>query len=160
MLCFIWLPYHVVYCKSQKITNKSQQLIDSIMHSVSIAQLNCILSLFDSGHSDHDISCIFGLHHTSISITCRKNYPDLQSVPAGHPPKLSEADTHCVQHVITLGKTENASQITHLLEEVTILSLTFQQTRNQLKKSGLEDVKGPKSLCSLRGIGGRSWILL
>ena len=75
-------------------TNKSQQPVYYNMHSVSIAQLNYILSLLDSGHLVHDISPLVGLHHTTISFIFRKNCPDLQNVPAEYPSELLEADIH------------------------------------------------------------------
>src|SRR5204863_6184331 len=91
----------------------------SIMHPVSAAQLNHILSLLDSGHSAHDISPLTGLHHTTISRLQRKHHPYLQKAIGGCPPKLSEADTHYAQHLITSRKAENASQITQILHEIT-----------------------------------------
>ena len=105
--------------KSQSNTNKLQQLVDSNMHPVSAAQLNHNLSLLNYGHSGHDISSHIGLHHTTISIICRKHCPDLQNVLAGHPPKLSEANTCYAQHLITSRKAENATQITQILQQVT-----------------------------------------
>jgi len=129
------------------------------MHPVSGAQLNHILSLLDSGHSAHHISSLTGLHHTTISRLQRKHHPYQQKVSAGCPPKLSETDTCYAQHLITSRKAENASQITQILQEVTNQSLTSQTTRNHLKKAGLKAVVKAKSPFSLKGIGGRGWIL-
>ena len=121
------------------------------MHPVSGAQLNHILSLLDSGHSAHDISPLTGLHHTTISRMQRKHHPYLQKVIGGHPTKLSEADTHYAQHLITSRKAENASQITQILQEITNQPLTSQTTRNHLKKAGLQAVvKAKKPLLTKR----------
>jgi transposase len=121
------------------------------MHPVSGAQLHHILSLLDSGHSAHHISSLTGLHHTTISRLQRKHHPYLQKVSAGRPPKLSEADTHYAQHLITSRKAENASQITQILQEITNQSLTSQTTRNHLKKAGLKAVvKAKKPLLTKR----------
>ena len=86
----------------------------------------------------HDISSCVSLHHTTISRICKKYCPDLQNIPAGHPPKLSEANTHYAQHLITFRKAENATQVTQILQQVTDQSLTSQTTRNHLKRAGMK----------------------
>jgi transposase len=137
--------------KFNKTQTNHNNLVDSNMHPVSGAQLNHILSLLDSGHSAHHISSLTGLHHTTISRLQRKHHPYLQKVSAGRPPKLSEADTHYAQHLITSRKAENASQITQILQEITNQSLTSQTTRNHLKKAGLKAVvKAKKPLLTKR----------
>src|SRR5262245_55655882 len=106
-------------CNMLKKFNSTQidhnNLVDSNMHPFSAAQLNHFLSLLVSAHSAHHISSITVLYHTTISRLQRKHYPYQQKVPVGCPPKLSEADTHYAQHLITSRKAENASKITQIL---------------------------------------------
>ena len=81
----------------------------------------------------------------------RKHCPYLQKAIGGCPPKLSEADTHYAQHLITSRKAENASQITQIFQEITNQPLTSQTTRNHLKKAGLKAVvKAKKPLLTKR----------
>ena len=121
------------------------------MHPVSGAQLNHILSLLDSGQSAHHISSLTGLNHSTIFRLQRKHHPYLKKAPAGHPPKLSEADTRYVQHLITSRKAENASQVTQILQEITNQSLTSQTTRNHLRNTGMKAVvKTKKPLLTKR----------
>ena len=110
------------------------------MHPVSTAQLNHILSLLNSTHSGHDISSHVGLHHTTIFRISRKHCSDLQNILARCPPKLSEANTHHAQYLITSRKAENAIQITQICQQVTNQSLTSQTTRKHLKRAGMKAV--------------------
>src|SRR6266487_3599215 len=103
------------------------------MQPLSAAQHNYILSLLDSGHSAHEISCSTGLHTSKISRIHRKHWPYLQKSSGGHPLKLSEADTHYALHLITSRKAENAVQITQSLQDITNQSLSAQTTCNHLK---------------------------
>src|SRR4051812_9451121 len=114
--------------------------IDSNMQPLSTSQCNYILSLLDSGHSAHQISSSTGLHISTISRLRRKHCPYQQKPIGGRPPKLSEADTHYAQHLITSRKAENCSQITQILQEITNQSLTSQTTRNHLKNAGMKSV--------------------
>ena len=135
------LSVHIVFyltLRSCDMLIKVKTIVGSNMHPVSAAQLNHILSLLNSTHSGHDISSHISLHHTTISRICRKHCSDLQNVPARCPPKLSEANTHYAQHLITSKKAENAAQITQIFQQVTNQSLTSQTTRNHLKRAGMK----------------------
>jgi transposase len=140
-----------VFNKSNIGQINHNNLVDSNMQPLSAAQCNHILSLLDSGHSATQISSSTGIHFSTISRLCRKHCPYLQKPSGGHPPKLSEADRHYAQHLITSWKAENAVQITQTLQDITNQSLTSQTTCNHLKKAGLKAVvKAKKPLLTKR----------
>src|SRR4051794_11659074 len=121
------------------------------MQPLSTSQCNYILSLLDSDHSACQISSSTGIYLSTISRLRRKHHPYLQKPTGGRPPKLSEADTHYAQHLITSRKAENASQITQILKNMTNQSLTSQTTRNYIKKAGMKSaVKTKKPLLTKR----------
>ena len=120
------------------------------MQPLSTAQSNYILFLLDSGYSACQISSSTDIHLSTIFRLCRKHHPYLQKPTGGHPSKLSKADTHYAQHLITSRKAENASQITQVLKEMTNQSLTSQITHNHIKKAGMKfAVKVKKPLLSI-----------
>jgi len=126
-------------------------LVDFNMHPLSAAQHNHILSLIDSGHSAHQISLSTGLHISTISRLHTRYCPYAKKPVGGRPAKLSEADTHYAQHLITSRKAENAVQITQTLQDITNQSISSQTTRNHLKKAGLKAVvKAKKPLLTKR----------
>jgi len=81
------------------------------MKSLSPAQHNHVLSLLDAGQSACQISSKTGLHNSTISQLHSKHHPHLQKSSGGCPSKLSSADVHFAQCLITTRKAENAVQI-------------------------------------------------
>src|SRR5882724_5931337 len=115
-------------------------LTSIIMKPLSPAQRNCILSLLDAGQSSHQISSTTGVHHSTISRLHSKYLPHLHKPSGGPPFKLSAADTHYAQQLITSGKAENASQITKTLMGIKNEPLSSQTIHRHLKKAGLKAV--------------------
>ena len=129
-----------MFKKFNRTQTNHNTLVHFNMHPVSAAQRNHILSLIDSGHSAHQISLSTGLHISTISRLHTRYCPYAKKPIGGRPAKLSEADTHYAQHLVSSWKAENAVQITQTLKDITNQSLTPQTTRNHLKKHGLKAV--------------------
>jgi len=110
------------------------------MKSLSPAQHSYILSLLDAGQSACKISLETGLHHSTISWLCSKHCPHLQKFSGGRPLKLSPADVHFAQCLITTRKAETAAQITKTLRDIKNMPLSSETVHRQLKKAGLKAV--------------------
>ena len=110
------------------------------MQPLSASQRNHILSLFNSGHSAHQISSLTGVHHTTISKLRRQHHPYLQKSSGGRPRKLSEANARYAIHLIASRKAENAVQITKVLQDITNQPLSSQTTCHCLKNAGMKAV--------------------
>ena len=124
----------------QTCQNNHLLLTTIIMKPLSPAQRNHILSLLDAGQSSHQISSTTGVHHSTISRLHSKYHPHLHKPSGGPPFKLSAADTHYAQQLITSGKAENASQITKTLMGIKNEPLSSQTIHRHLKKAGLKAV--------------------
>jgi len=110
------------------------------MKPLTQSQQSHILSLIDSGHSAHQISLSTGFNISTISRLRSRHRPYTKKPIGGRPSKLSDADIRYAQRLISSRKAENATQITHILKQITNHSLTSQTTRNHLKKTGMKAV--------------------
>ena len=124
----------------QTCQNNHLLLTTITMKPLSSAQHNHILYLLDIGQSSCQISSTTGVDHSTISRLRSKYCPQLHKPSTGHPTKLSAADTHYVQQLISSGKAENASQITKTLIGIKNEPLSSQTIRCHLKKAGLKAV--------------------
>jgi len=123
------------------------------MKSLSPAQHNHVLSLLDAGQSACQISSKTGLHNSTISQLHSKHHPHLQKSSGGHPSKLSSADVHFAQCLITTRKAENAVQITKTLRDIKNQPLSSETVHWHLKKAGLKAVvKAKKPLLTKIGL--------
>ncbi|KAI6040029.1 hypothetical protein EDC04DRAFT_2546998, partial [Pisolithus marmoratus] len=76
------------------------------------------LSLLDSGHSSEAIARQIGVSPSTVSKRHSKRHSSLPKALGGHPSKLSPANIHHAQHLITSGKAENTVQVTKALGNI------------------------------------------
>ena len=101
---------HVIYKEGSGATNKPKQLVMLAQHcykALSPALCNHKLSLLDAGQSPHQISSKSCENHSTISILHSKYFPHPYKPCGGHLFKLSAADTHLVQQLISSWKAGN-----------------------------------------------------
>jgi len=121
------------------------------MKPLSSEKCKHIISLLDAGYSMHQISSSTGVSLGTISGLCSKHCPQLQTVPAGRPSKLSSANIRHALHLITSQKAENAVQITKTLQNIINQPLSAQTVRRHMKVAGMKAVvKRKKPLLSKR----------
>jgi transposase len=115
-----------------------------MVRSLTLTQQNTILSLLNAGHSGEDISQRTGFSRSTISRLRSKKCSTLPKSIGGHPSKLSPANIHYAQHLITSGKAENAVQVTQTLSNIINQPLSPNTVRQHLKKSGMKAVAKSK----------------
>ena len=110
------------------------------MCSLSQTQINTILSLIDSHHSDHSIASITNSHHSTISRLRSKHCPTARKSLGGWPAKVSPSNVRYAQHLITSRKAENAVQVSKTLSDINGISIHPETMRWHLKNSGMKAV--------------------
>src|SRR6266576_4873165 len=89
------------------------------MRTLSLTQKNCIIFMFNAGHSAHSIASTTDVHASTISRLCSKERSELNKSSGGRPTKLSPTNIHYAVHLITIRKAENAVQVTKSLKNIT-----------------------------------------
>jgi hypothetical protein len=110
------------------------------MHTLPAASQNHSLSLLDAGHSAKKIKASAGYGVATISRLCSKHHSHLSKPSAGHPPKLSSANVHHAQHLISSGKAETAVDLAKTLSNITNQPLSAQTVHHSLKVAGMKAV--------------------
>ena len=97
----------------------------STMCALSCSEVEKIIHLIDSGHSNCQIA--FLTHHSTYTIShiWSEHHPDVLKSSGGHPSELSPADIHHAVHLINTGKADNATQVAHSLQAITNQSLSM-----------------------------------
>ncbi|KIM52196.1 hypothetical protein SCLCIDRAFT_38238, partial [Scleroderma citrinum Foug A] len=108
--------------------------------SLSLTQQNTILPLLDSGHSGEAITKQVCVSPSAISKLCSKKCSTLPKAIGGCLSKLSPANIHHAQHLITSVKAENAIQVTKALANIIDKPLSTNTVHLHLKKSGMKVV--------------------
>ena len=114
------------------------------MQSLTPAQHNHVLQLFDKGQSSHSISTTTGISVGSISNIYFKHCLTLFKSVGGHPCKLSPADTQYAIHLITSQKAENATQVAKTLQNITNTSSSVKTVWQALRSTGMKAVTKQK----------------
>ena len=116
------------------------------MRTLSLTQMNRILSMLDAGHSTHHIGSITGVHATTISRLHSKELSELHKSSDGCPTMLSPTNICHAIHLITTKKAENAVQVTKSLKTITNQSLSPTTVQRHLKKASMKAVVKRKHL--------------
>jgi len=101
---------HVIHKEGSGATNKPKWPVMLAQHhckALSPAHCSHNLSLLDAGQSPHQISSKSCENHSTISILHSKYFPHPYKPCGGHLFKLSAADTHLVQQLISSWKAGN-----------------------------------------------------
>ena len=106
--------------------------------SLSHIQQSIILSLLDAGQSGEAIARQTGISPSAISKPHSKEHSVLLKAIGGHPYKLSPTNICHAQHLITLGKAENAVQVTKALSNIINQPLSTSTVRLHLEKAGMK----------------------
>ena len=121
------------------------------MKDTSTAQVNLILALLDSGHTDYQISSQTGLSAATISRIQSKHHSTLSKSSEGCHSKLSKNNLCYTTCLISTGQAKNAVQVAKSLQELTNQSLSAQTVRNRMKGMGMKAVvKKKRPLLSQR----------
>ena len=94
------------------------------MCALSASQLEKVLHLIDSDHSNYQISSLTGHSTATISCLWSKHHPHIPKSSGGRPSKLSQTNIRHAVCLINSGKADNATQITHSLQSITNQSLS------------------------------------
>jgi len=122
-----------------------------IMHPISSAQKENILSLASNGHSTCHIASKLGVGRSTVSRVLQDILPDRQIPSSGHPSKLSSHDQRTIVSQITTGKAANAVEATKHINTIIFQPVSSQTVRNVLKKNLLKAVtKKKKPLLTTR----------
>ena len=109
---------HVINKECSDATNKWKQSVPLAHHhyeAASPAQCNHNLSLLDAGQLAYWISSKTCVNHSTISVLYSKYFSHPHKPSGGCSPKLSAADTHHIQQLISAWKAINAAQIAKTL---------------------------------------------
>jgi len=118
---------HVIYKEGSDAINKPKRPVMLAQHyykALSPALCSHNLSLLDAGQSPHQISPKTCENHSTISMLHSKYFPHPYKPCGGHPFKLSAADTHYVQQLISSWKAGNGAQIVKTLVDIKNISCT------------------------------------
>src|SRR4051812_20340954 len=89
------------------------------MCTLSPASKDHILSLLDAGYTASHIATSTGHGIGTISRFCSKYHSQLSKYLGGCPSKLSPANIHHAQHLISSGKVDTAVEVAKVLGNVT-----------------------------------------
>ncbi len=111
-----------------------------MMHTLSPASQNHILSLLDAGHTASHIAASTGHGIGTVSRLRSKHCPHLSKSSGGRPSKLTSANIRHAQRLISSGKADTAVDVAKALRNITNQSLSTQTVRNSLKVAGMKAV--------------------
>jgi len=114
------------------------------MCALSASQLEKVLHLIDSDHSNRQISSLTSHSTATISRLWSKHRPHIPKSSGGRPSKLSQTDIRHAVCLINSGKADNATQITHSLQSITNQSLSHETVCCHLKMAGMKAVMKKK----------------
>ena len=97
-----------------------------IMHALSAADQNHILAMLDAGHTATKIAASTHYSLGTVSQLHSKYRPHLSKSCGGHPSKLSSANIHHAQHLISSGKADTAVDLVKTLSNITNQPLSAQ----------------------------------
>jgi len=112
---------HVISREGSGATNKPKQPVMLAQHyykASSPALCSHNLSLLDAAQSPHQISSKTCENHFTISMLHSKYFPHSYKPCGGHPSKLSAADTHYVQQLISSWKAGNGAKVAKTLVDI------------------------------------------
>src|SRR5713101_5962389 len=115
-----------------------------IIHPISSAQKENILSLASHGHSTCSIAKKTGLGKSTVIRTLHNILPNHQMPSSGCPSKLSSRAQHAILSQITMGKVSNAVQATKHINTIIPHPASSQTVRNVLKKQSFKAVTKKK----------------
>src|SRR5713101_766101 len=115
-----------------------------IIHPISSAQKENILSLASHGHSTCSIAKKTGLGKSTVIRTLHNILPNHQMPSSGCPSKLSSRAQHAILSQITMGKVSNAVQATKHINTIIPHPVSSQTVRNVLKKHSFKAVTKKK----------------
>ncbi len=115
-----------------------------IMHPISSAQKENIISLATNGHSTRYIASTVGASQPTVSRVLQKHLPNWHPPPSGHPSKLSPTSKHAVVMQITTGKAANAVQATNHINSIIDNPVSAQTVRRVLKNNTFKAVTKKK----------------
>jgi hypothetical protein len=115
-------------------------LTQTLMQSLTPAQHNYILELFDQGHSSHTISSTTDISVGFISNIHSKHHSTLSKSAWGWPHKLSSSNTQYAICLTTSQIAENATEVAKSLQNITNTSFSFKTLRRALRGSGMKAV--------------------
>ena len=99
-----------------------------------------IISLLENDKFTRVIASTLDLSHSTVSKFRSKHLLDLKRPRHGRSAKLTSADVRYTTRLILTDQTENAAQVTRVLDNLTNKPLTSQTIRNYLKKAGFKTV--------------------
>ena len=110
------------------------------MRALSSSEVEKIIHLIDSGHSNRQIASL--THHSTYTIShiWSEHHPDVLKSSGGRPLKLSPTDIRHAVHLINTGKADNATQVAHSLQSITNQSLSCETVCWHLKQAGMKAV--------------------
>ena len=148
---------NVINKEGSDVTNKWKQPVPLAHHcykASSPAQCNHNLSLLDTGQLAYQISSKTCVNHSTISILHSKYFPHPHKPSGGYLPKLSAADIHHTQQLISSWKAVNAAQITKALVYTKNKPLIWYNVCFNPNKADLRAMLKKKCHFSVSGIGG------
>jgi len=148
---------HVINKEGSDATSEPKQQAMLAQHhyeASSPAQCNHNLSLLDAGPLSHQISSETCVSHSTIFTLHSKYFPHPHKPSAGYSSKLSAANTHCVQPLISSWKAVNAAQIAKTLVYTKSQPLTSYNVNFNPKQADLKAMLKKKHHFSVSGIGG------
>ena len=116
----------------------------STMRTLSSASQNHILSLLEAGHTAGHIAASTGYGISTVSRLRSKHLSHLSKSLGGRPSKLSSANIHHAQRLISSGKADTAVDVVKALRNVTNQTLSAQTVCRNLKAAGLKAVAKKK----------------
>ena len=114
------------------------------MWSLTPAQYNHVLELLDKGLSGHAISITTGISVGFIYGIYFKHWSWISKATGGRPHKLSPTDTQYTIRLITSQKSDNATDATKTLQEMTNTSFTIKTVCRTLCGIGMKAVTKQK----------------
>jgi len=148
---------HVINKEGSDATSepKQQALLAQHHHEASSpAQCNHNLSLLDAGPLSHQISSETCVSHSTISTLHSKYLPHPHRPSGGYSSKLSAADTHHLQQLISSWKAGNAAQNAKALVYTKHQPVTSYNAHFNPKQADLRAMLKKKSHFSTSSMGG------
>ncbi len=114
------------------------------MHSITVEQLNRIVSLLQSGQSIRSVAQQTKVSYSTVAKYGRIHCSDRNAGKGGRPKKLSEADKrYCIRQV-TKGRIDNAVKVQKQLYKDLGVMVSAQTIRRTFREGGLGSIEKPK----------------
>jgi transposase len=115
-----------------------------IMRHISKEIHNNIVSLLDTGISSRKIGARLGVSRSTVDRVRAKARSGAQKSLGGRPDKLTATEKRRLVRMLTLGKADNATQLTRELKNTTNINVSTDTMRRALKEAGLKAVTKKK----------------